>query len=212
MDLKGLRINFLGDSITQGVGTSSPDKVYHQLMQEKYQLEFAYNYGLSGTRIAPQKAPSKQCLLWDLYFGLRAEIMEKNADAVVVFGGTNDYGHGDAPFGAIDSEQPDTFCGAVHGLIKKLKADFPKSRIIFMTPLHRVNETMMIRPDGRELRAYAEAICAICEQYDIPVIDLFAINPIDPHDASLVPDGLHPNDAGHAIMAQVIGEELTKIL
>ena len=211
MNLKGLTIHFLGDSITEGVGTSSPEQTYHQRLREKYQWKNAYNYGLSGTRIAPQREPSN-CLAWDLYFALRAESMGRKADAVVVFGGTNDYGHGDAPFGAIDDERSDTFCGALHGLIKKLKADFPNSEIIFMTPLHRVDETKITRPGGRELKAYAEAMRVICEQHDIPVIDLFKINPMDPYDASLMPDGVHPNDAGHKILAQVIGEALEKIL
>ena len=29
MELKNKKINFLGDSITEGVGTSAPDKTYH---------------------------------------------------------------------------------------------------------------------------------------------------------------------------------------
>jgi len=29
MELKGLKINFLGDSITQGVGASGENTVYH---------------------------------------------------------------------------------------------------------------------------------------------------------------------------------------
>ena len=46
---------------------------------------------------------------------------------------------------------------------------------------------------------------------DISVIDLFEMDPLDPADPDLVPDGLHPNDKGHEIMAQVIAEELLKI-
>ena len=35
MELRGLKINFLGDSITYGVGSSAPDKVYHAILKEK---------------------------------------------------------------------------------------------------------------------------------------------------------------------------------
>lgn len=211
MKLEGLTINFLGDSITEGVGTSGLDKVFHQLIKENCNMKLAYNYGVSGTRIARQIIPEKVNTKWDLTFELRADIMERSADAVVVFGGTNDYGHGDAPFGTIDSEDVCTFCGAMNSLIKKLKKDFPDKRIIFMTPLHRLGETNPSNPDGKTLYDYAEAIVEICKKQKVDLIDLFKINPIDPEDAELVPDGLHPSDKGHIVMAKVIAEELLKL-
>ena len=211
MELKGLTINFLGDSITEGHGTTDPEKAFHQIIKEKYGLEFAYNYGIGGTRIARQLVPTRDRTKHDLYFELRAETMDRNADAVVVFGGTNDYGHGDAPFGEKESEDIYTFCGAVNSLIGKLEREFPKAEIIFMTPLHRLNETQPTQPDGKILEDYVNAIREICKKRNIPVIDLFEINPLDPRDAELVPDGLHPSDEGHKIMAEVIAEELLKI-
>lgn len=211
MELKGLTLNFLGDSITEGHGTTGPEKVFHQIIKEKYDLEYAYNYGIGGTRIARQLVPEKEATKWDLYFELRAETMDRKADAVVVFGGTNDYGHGDAPFGELDSEDLYTFCGAVNSLINKLEGDFPKAKIIFMTPLHRLNEEHPSALTGKNLEDYVKAIREICKKRGIAVIDLFEINPLDPADAELVPDGLHPSDKGHSIMADVIAAELIKI-
>ena len=211
MELKGLTINFLGDSITEGHGTTDPEKAFHQIIKEKYGLEFAYNYGIGGTRIARQLVPTRGRTKHDLYFELRAETMDRNADAVVVFGGTNDYGHGDAPLGETESEDIYTFCGAVNSLIGKLEREFPKAEIIFMTPLHRLNETQPTQPDGKILEDYVNAIREICKKRNIPVIDLFEINPLDPRDAELVPDGLHPSDEGHKIMAEVIAKELLEI-
>lgn len=212
MELKGLTINFLGDSITEGHGTTGEDKPFHQLIKEKYGLKLAYNYGVGGTRIARRTVPSLNTR-WDYTFELRAEIMDRNADAVVVFGGTNDYGHGDAPIGDLDSRDIYTFCGAVNSLIEKLKRDFPNAKIVFMTPIHRSDEDnpAPIAPDRKKLADYVEAIIAICEKQGIPVIDLFKINPLDPKDPTLVPDGLHPNDDGHKIMAEVIANELLKL-
>ena len=212
MDLKGLTINFLGDSITEGSGTSAPDKVFHQIIKEKYNLKHAYNYGIGGTRIARQLKPTEACPRHDLYFELRAESMDRNADAVVVFGGTNDYGHGDAPFGELDSEDIYTFCGAVNSLINKLLKDYPKAKIVFMTPLHRLNETIPLEPQNKTLEEYVNEIRKICKKRGVAVIDLFEINPLDPSNAELVPDGLHPNDKGHIVMADVIAKELIKII
>lgn len=211
MELKGKKINFLGDSITEGHGTTAPDKVYHQLIKEKYGMECAYNYGVGGTRIARQSNPTVDALMFDLTFGVRAEIMCRDVDAVVVFGGTNDYGHGDAHFGEIDSEDIYTFCGGVNSLISKLKRDFPDAEIVFMTPLHRLNETEPMYPDSKTLAEYVEAMREICKKRGVKVIDLFEINPLNPEDTELVPDGLHPSDAGHVVLAEVVARELAKL-
>ncbi len=211
MELNGLTINFLGDSITEGYGVVDPKNVYHQIIKEKYNLKHAYNYGVSGTRIARQNKSSEECPRNDLYFGLRSEIMERSADVILVFGGTNDYAHGDSFLGELNSEDIYTFCGGINSLINKLEQDFPKTKIIFMTPLHRVKETNPSNPELKILEDYANAIIKICKMRNISVIDLFGINPLDPYDVTLVPDGLHPNDAGHKIMADVIAGELLKI-
>ncbi len=211
MELKGKVFNFLGDSITEGHGVSASDKVFHQLIKREYGMQHCYNYGIGGTRIARQITPTRESTRHDLTFELRAEIMDRRADAVVVFGGTNDYGHGDAPFGTPDDEDIRTFCGAVNSLINKLRRDFPAAAIVFMTPLHRLDEQQPSPHSGKTLADYAAAIREICGVRGIPVIDLFNINPLDPEDASLLPDGLHPNDSGHIIMAQVIAEELLKL-
>ncbi len=211
MELKGLTINFLGDSITEGVGTTDESRTFHQLMKEKYDLKEAYNYGVGGTRIARQVVPTITNTIYDYTFELRAEVMNRNADAVVVFGGTNDFGHGDAPFGNVDSEDIYTFCGAVNSLCKKLKRDFPDAKIVFMTPLHRLREEELSFPDSKKLACYVDAIVEICKRNEVSVIDLFRINPLDPKDADVIPDGLHPNDKGHAILADIVAEELLKM-
>lgn len=213
MKLDGAKINFLGDSITEGAGTTGPEMCFHQIIKEKHNLSVANNYGVSGTRIARQTEPTRDNTKFDLTFELRSEVMDRDVDAVVVFGGTNDFGHGDAHFGDVDSDSEDiyTFCGAVNSLISKLKRHFQKSEIVFMTPLHRLTEDEPSMPDGKILSDYVGAIVEICKKRDVKVIDLFKINPLDPADEGVVPDGLHPNDLGHAIMAEVIAEELLKI-
>lgn len=53
MELKGTKINFPGDSITEGYGASSIDHVYWKLL-EKNDGVIARGYGIGGTRIARQ--------------------------------------------------------------------------------------------------------------------------------------------------------------
>jgi len=211
MKLDGKKIIFIGDSITEGYGTTDSQKVFHQRIKEMYNLEYAYNYGISGTRIARQSLVTRENTSWDLYFELRVEMMERNVDAVIVFGGTNDYGHGNAPFGELDSKDCYTFCGSVNSLITKLKREFPKSEIIFMTPIRRVDGENPVQPDNKKLSDYAEAILTICKKRDVKTIDLHWINPLDPTDKKFPPDAHPPNEAVHAVLAQVIGEELIKL-
>ena len=99
MDLKGKIIDFLGDSITEGVGVQ--DRInnrFDRVLERNCGLKATYNYGIGGTRLAHQRTPSEKPR-HDLCFCGRAYDMNKDADIIVVYGGTNDYGHGDAPFG-----------------------------------------------------------------------------------------------------------------
>lgn len=216
MKLEGLKINFLGDSITEGSGTSGREACFTELMKRKYALAAARNYGIGGTRFAHQMAPSENPIT-DRDFCLRVKELDPDADVVVVFGGTNDYGHGDAPFGSPLDRTADTFCGACWELYAALKAKFPEAVILIVTPIHRTNDGSP-RGDGRAqaprpaLREYVRVIREMASQHGLPVLNLFDAGVLDPNDpgvrACYVPDGLHPNDAGHVILAEKIGAYL----
>lgn len=51
MELKNKKINFLGDSITEGVGTSCRENIYLNVLAREYGLAEARNYGISCTRL-----------------------------------------------------------------------------------------------------------------------------------------------------------------
>ena len=206
MELKGKKINFLGDSITEGVGTTGQDKCYHQLMREKHGLSAARNYGVGGTRLARQVTPSENAR-HDLDFPMRAAEMDKDADVVVIFGGTNDFGHGDAPIGNFSDRTPDSFYGALHYLYTYLITEYPEANIFVCTPLHRLSENTPDRK-GKLLSDYADMIKEVARYYSLPVIDLYNIYGVQPSiDAQrerFMPDGLHPNDAGHVLLSERI--------
>ena len=204
MELKNKKINFLGDSITEGAGASVYENCYVEVLKRQYGLLEARNYGIGGTRIAWQRIPSENPK-YDRDFCSRVAELDSDADMVVVFGGTNDHGHGDAPIGQATDRTPDTFIGACHSLYVALKEKF-SCPIVVLTPLHREVET---REDGIELKDYVNLIKAIALQYGLPVLDLYEKSAIHPAAlAALTVDGLHPNDEGHAILAAEIGEYL----
>lgn len=213
MELKGTKINFLGDSITEGAGTSSHDKMFTMLIEREYGA-ICQNYGIGGTRIARQKTPTEE--KWDRDFISRVPEMDNDADIVVVFGGTNDFGHGDAPLGTMSDRTPYTFYGALHCLYTALTEKYPDVPVVILTPLHRLNEDS---PKGDNkpapvgtLKEYVNIIREVAEYYSFPVLDLYKESGLQPKvpviQQKYVPDGLHPNDDGNAILAHKIARFL----
>ena len=79
-----------------------------------------------------------------------------------------------------------------------------------MTPLHRCNEDNLKGDGNKEidvapLSIYVDIIKEIALYYSIPVLDLFAVSGIQPRVPIMqnlyCPDGLHPNDEGHKLIA-----------
>ena len=218
MELKGRKVAFLGDSITEGVGVTNQNNRYDRRLADRYGLE-AVNFGISGTRIAHQSIPSNPAR-FDLCFCGRAFDLPKDADVIVVFGGTNDFGHGDAPFGEDADRTPETYCGAVHYLMDVLKTNYPNAEIVFMTPARRqTDEIPPKHPYTREpkhvLIDYVDQIVRTAGQYGIHVLDLYrelGINPnMEAERVRYAPDGLHLNDEGHAVLAEHLGALLEKL-
>ena len=140
-------INFLGDSITEGCLATRYEKSFVPLLGDILKCR-VNQCGIGGSRIAKQIHPSLNPA-WDLYFGSRVEELDPNADLTFVFGGTNDYGHGDAPIGKSGDKSPNTFYGAVDYLVNELLKKYKKEQIIFILPLYRINED---NPYGDGLR------------------------------------------------------------
>lgn len=205
MELKGKKIVVLGDSITQGVGVSKEENFFVNRLAKMGECTVV-NHGIGGTRIAKQinkYSPEFD----DKDFCIRVEQLEEDADIVVVFGGTNDFGHGDAPLGDFYNRDPYTFYGACHTVMTRLYERFLGKTVVIMTPIHRVDEYRFY-PDGnlrRNLRSYVEIIREMADHYSLPLLDMYASSGIQPEiDAfreAYCPDGIHPNDAGHEIIA-----------
>ncbi len=217
MDLRGKKIVFLGDSITQGAGATKKENVYLEVCAKKLGAK-AVNFGVGGTRIAPQITPSAEAFC-DEYFLLRAKKMDKDADLVVVFGGTNDFGHGDAPFGRIGDKDPATFCGAYDALIEYLMATYGKEKLIIVYPLRRRNETAT-NGDGskaegsKPLAEYHDAEKVVAEKCGLKSVDFWNdgdLNPNTPDGNENFADGLHPNDIGHRLLGEKLAEAIKRM-
>lgn len=218
MELKNKVIDFLGDSITEGVGVENIETSrYDNIMKTKYNLT-VYNHGIGGTRIAHQIKASEYPR-HDLCFCGRAYDLNPNADIIIVYGGVNDYIHGDAPFGKIGDNTPKTFCGGVEFLMSLLEELYPTAQKIFVTPAHlcfgslndKLPSTEKIKAaDAKPLIDYVDVIERTGKKHGIPVLNLyerFGVNPnIEEHRKKYTSDGLHFNDAGHKMLAEQLIE------
>ena len=226
MNLEGKIVNFLGDSITEGAGVVDRANCrYDNVIAKNAKLAAVYNYGIGGTRLAHQQKASDSPR-HDLCFCGRAHDLNPAADLVVVYGGVNDYLHGDAPIGEIGDTTPATFCGGVYYLMKLLKTNFidKGKKVAFLTPArcHRPTQphtepskNPRKGPDAQPLSYYVEVIKKTGESFGIPVLDLYNELGLDPVDeeirAKYTMDGLHFNDAGHAILAACVQNFLERI-
>ncbi len=224
MELKGKTIAFLGDSITEGVGVEDRENNrYDNVLKRECGLKAVYNYGISGTRLAHQITPSEKPR-FDLCFCGRAYDLARDADIIVVYGGVNDYLHGDAPIGKIGDTTPATFYGAVNFIMNLLKSERPDKTVVFMSPARLCYDGMdgldgstpstypTKRADAMPLPEYIKIIKATAALHGIPVLDLYERLGLDPTDpevkAKYTADGLHFNDAGHHVIAACLREFL----
>lgn len=210
MELKNKKVFFLGDSITEGAGVSAVENRFTDVFGRETGA-IVSNFGLSATRIARQTKPSEWWAQADKDFIMRADDMPSGADVVVVFGGTNDFGHGDAPLGEFSDRTEYTFFGALHVLYTKLINKYPEATIVVLTPLHRISENAVVNEIGLETKPlieYVYAIKKVAEYYSLPVLDLWSVSGMQPSveiiKNTLMPDGLHPSDAGAKRIAERI--------
>lgn len=219
--LEGKIIDFLGDSITEGVGVTDRDNNrYDNVLKKMCNLKATHNYGIGGTRFAHQSVPSEKPR-HDLCFCGRVYDLNVDADIIVVYGGVNDYIHGDAPIGSFGDETPATFYGAVRFLMNYLTTAYPDKLIVFMAPAricfkdltgYEPSNRAVKKADALPLYSYVEIIKKTAELFQIPVLDLYqelGIDPMREEDRlQYTVDGLHFNDAGHHIIAKRLADFL----
>ncbi|MEB4856079.1 SGNH/GDSL hydrolase family protein [Priestia megaterium] len=140
----------------------------------------------------------------------RFQDMPNDADLVVIAGITNDWNYTWTPIGTMTDRTNFTLYGALHNLILGLIEKYPAKPILFMSPIKRDTDPNKVNGNGKTLKEYVDILKEVCRFYGVPVLDMFSectINPSIPsHVTNYIPDGTHPNNAGHEIMTRrVVG-------
>ena len=219
---KGKRVGFLGDSITQNAEYVNS---YASLTGCT-----ALNYGVSATHLARKNSSDNDA------FERRYIRIPKNIDMLVVFGGTNDFGHTTtADFGAFtDGPQTNrfTFYAGLHRLFKGLQERFPKIPVVIMLPIHHGTEidvpeyvinsnksfTEGTNPTtGKTFREYVNAIREVAAYYSFIVLDAYSYSGLSPmteigsENRVFFRDGLHLNAAGGERLARWMYPQLEAV-
>lgn len=221
---KGKKVAFLGDSITQ-------NGEYVRSYADLTGCE-ALNYGISATHLAARNNTDTNA------FEKRYNKMpmERNVDMVVVFGGTNDFGHTNtAEFGAF-SDGPRvgkyTFYAGLHRLFRGLQSRYKNIPVVIMLPLHHGTEIdvpeYVIGSDksitegtnpttGKTFREYVEAIRQVAAYYSFIVLDAYSYSGLSPMTEigsgadGFFKDGLHLNAAGGERLARWMYPQLEAV-
>lgn len=207
---------FVGDSITAGEKYTT--KFYYAYLQEMLNLSSVQKQATSGSCISAKSDYGfKKSPLSSRYQTI------PDGDLIMIFMGSNDFGHA-TPLGTIEDTVDISFYGALNTIIPYVQSTHPNSQIVMVTPIHRVAQSSGMdsasdsapNKEGATLEDYANAIKDICKQYNLYCIDLFNLAEIDPNNKTILEtcfndDGLHPNAAGHEIIAKALAQELKNI-
>jgi lysophospholipase L1-like esterase len=186
VDRQPPRVDFFGDSLTWGFAATTPEQSYAALVAQ----------ALHGVRVG-----------YDGEFGataqLGAQILQQTPaptgiDVFIIEWGTD------------DREPPDAFQANYHFVIQALRAADPNARIVCLRPWQ--DPTNGYQPE------YWQAIQAECGAWPMLTADLaplyldFGLHGPGGGDTYRGPrDWFHPNDAGHAAIAQLILRQLTPV-
>ena len=195
---------FFGDSITEIVGVTHLTKGFVFKIEKKLKC-VTFNYGVSGSRISITRPLSQQRP--GLSFLDRLSDLPLDADKVIVFGGTNDFGQPSAcPLGKEGEKTPKTFWGATRILLETLLKNYKKEALLFILPLPR-RETIHHIPNdlGFYLEDYMDILRKQCEKYGVKYVDYFKnFSKIWKYSNDL----LHPNNKGNTLLTKLLIKEL----
>ncbi len=210
-----IRIVALGDSITNGAGLSGvkEEETFRHLLQEELSRTARYdveviNAGLNGdiTTIAIHR--------------LKRDVLQHEPDYVTIMFGVNDAGYYRPATDSVADTPRVTaarFRGNLEIIIKTIEAAGAKPALVTPVPMsssygHKDFPAYVENGLNYLVDEYADIIRDLSTQADLPLIDVHKAFSADPTTDKFVPDGIHPNKAGHRFIAGILVEAFTRIL
>lgn len=204
----GKKVVFYGDSITQGQ--------YPELVQQKLQFNLVKN-AIGGSRygyISSDPSINANALSSDT----RIAGLPSDADVVCIMGGTNDFRYTEIEETLVYSNGFDRtkFKGAIAYTIQKIQVQCPNAIIYLLTLVGgRGNaDPTVIQPLpeiadsgaglGKSSLDLRNATIEVAEYLNTQVIDTWSCGINGLNRATYMRDSVHPNSAGHRLIAEYI--------
>lgn len=233
-----------GDSITEANSKTAMN--WHQYVKEALGFAKDYNDGYSGTGFVKDYMTYKP-LWYRIENAWPTTFANVTPDVILIMGNMNDgtglgtgglnryIGYdGNAvsgmpvlPVGSVDdSENVVSVYGATRRILNRLITMYPHAKIgvISSTPRYTSHESLW--PNAPKdyqhgwFDDYSNALKYVCEEYNVPFLDLYHNNELRPWNPTClaeyyqpdgsgasgeeIPDGVHPNSVGHKLMADKI--------
>lgn len=181
-----IEVLFLGDSITRGWATRG-----RTIWDQRYEPLKAANFGIGGDRT--------ENVLWRIENGELEAISPK---VVVLMIGTNNTGN----------NKPEAIARGIELIVQRIRSKCPASKILLLGvfPRTRPNEEARVE----SITTINSAIAKLDDGKTIRYLDLTAkfLGPDGKVPVEIMPDGLHPNEAGYQIWADAMQPLLDEML
>jgi len=175
------------------------------------------NLGIGGSTISCCVDNFAMCGRWS--------DIPKDSDIIIVMGGSNDCLFEDRNlFGELEYDKrlnPQTFCGDLDDMLGRMQWYYRDHneenycKLIYINPPSTILNDGVYEEDPENMvrqEEFANAINVIAPSYGFEVIDLYNNNILNSHDpdinAQYVPDGIHCNKEGYAILAEHIASQI----
>lgn len=154
------------------------------------------------------------------YFGVTIDSMctidFEEVDILLMGAGVNDYHAGTPIYPEEDYYDEYTYAGALRSAIRDIREAYPDIRIVLMTPTYTWYLEKNLTCEEYDLgggvsERYVEAEIHVANEMGVEIIDLY--HDFYPHEQwedwqIYTIDGLHPNEAGRALIAETIANYL----
>ena len=178
-----MKICFLGDSITQGSAASDFEKQYTKLFQKWWKENISANTQFTNAGIGAT----------DSYLGVHRvqnHVLDLNPDIIFIE--------------FINDTDDDFFMTSMNSLIRKCLSQ-PNNPAVILIEMTMDNGTCPQNAHSRSAKAYGVPMISYHDAI-MPEIETGTIKWED-----ISPDDIHPNDYGHAMLAQMLENYIEKI-
>ena len=198
------QVIFFGDSITQA---AVQPHGYITVMQEMLQQQNISNYELVGAGIGGNK-------VYDLYLRMDSDVLSNSPNIVVIYVGVNDVWHKKTSGTGTDADKFEKFYRAIIAKLEEAGA-----KVVVCTPAVIGEKNDFTNELDGDLNKYCSIIRNMTTELHIPLVDLRKAfldyevknNTANADKGILTTDGVHLNDKGNQLVAELMWDVIKDI-